>query len=174
MLNLTTTTKRLKIGKIKLYELLEITGIEPVVKGRSKFITDEQFGLLRQAFRSNIVFQDESNRVEDEAQDESKTKPEQNSELIKTLNSEIEHLRKLLERERELLTHEQAERQSERVERENYQAMVMMLQKDNQSLRQQLLAAPEADYHQTQSSYRSNEPERNKTNKEGWFQRIFA
>jgi len=145
MLNLTTTTKRLKIGKIKLYELLEITGIEPVVKGRSKFITDEQFGLLRQAFRSNIDFQDESNRVEDEAQDESKTKPEQNSELIKTLNSEIEHLRKLLERERELLTHEQAERQSEREERSNYQAMVMMLQKDNQALRQQLLAAPGAD-----------------------------
>ena len=50
MLNLTTTTKRLKIGKIKLYELLKITGIEPVVKGRSKFITDEQFGLLQQAF----------------------------------------------------------------------------------------------------------------------------
>ena len=47
MLNLTTTTKRLKIGKIKLYELLEITGIKPVTKGRSKFITDEQFELLQ-------------------------------------------------------------------------------------------------------------------------------
>lgn len=168
MLNLTTTTKRLKIGKIKLYELLKITGIEPVVKGRSKFITYEQFDILEQAFRSNVILKDDLRR------NESKTKSEENSELIKTLNSEIEHLRKLLERERELLTHEQAERQSEREERSNYQQMVMMLQKDNQALRQQLLAAPEADYHQAESSYRSNEPERNKTNKEGWFQRIFA
>ena len=41
MLNLTETIQRLKIGKMRLYELFEATGVEPLVKGRSKFLTEE-------------------------------------------------------------------------------------------------------------------------------------
>ena len=174
VLNLTETTKRLKIGKIKLYELLEITGIDPLVKGRSKFISEEQFILIEKAFRSSKSPQNNSQYVSDS---------DQSSELMRTLSSEIEHLRNLLKEERNLLKHEQNERQAEREERTNYQQMLGALQQNNQRLQQEIkqlqLNPPgtptvASETESTESTYRSNVSERNEVPRTNWFSRIFA
>ena len=186
VLNLTETTKRLKIGKIKLYELLEITGIDPLVKGRSKFISEEQFILIEKAFRSSKSPQNNSQYVsESVSQNNSQyvSDSDQSSELMKTLSSEIEHLRNLLKEERNLLKHEQNERQAEREERTNYQQMLGALQQNNQRLQQEIkqlqLNPPgtptvTSATESTESTYRSNVSERNEVPRTSWFSRIFA
>ena len=157
MLNLTETIQRLKIGKMRLYELFEATGVEPLVKGRSKFLTEEQFAEIEQALRS-------SKNSEFKSQNEPRNGSEtglqpvsgHESELVKTMAGEIEHLRQILQQERELLRHEQNERAAEREERLTYQKMLTLLQQDNQKMRSQLLEAPP---HETHFESRKQEPE---------------
>ena len=158
MLNLTETIQRLKIGKMRLYELFEATGVEPLVKGRSKFLTEEQFAEIEQALRS-------SKNSEFKSQNEPRNGSEtglqpvsgNESELVKTMAGEIEHLRQILQQERELLRHEQNERAAEREERLTYQKMLTLLQQDNQKMRSQLLEAPGP--HETHFESRKQEPE---------------
>ena len=158
MLNLTETIQRLKIGKMRLYELFEATGVEPLVKGRSKFLTEEQFAEIEQALRS-------SKNSEFKSQNEPRNGSEtglqpvsgHESELVKTMAGEIEHLRQILQQERELLRHEQNERAAEREERLTYQKMLTLLQQDNQKMRSQLLEAPRP--HETHFESRKQEPE---------------
>ena len=158
MLNLTETIQRLKIGKMRLYELFEATGVEPLVKGRSKFLTEEQFAEIEQALRS-------SKNSEFKSQNEPRNGSEtglqpvsgHESELVKTMAGEIEHLRQILQQERELLRHEQNERAAEREERLTYQKMLTLLQQDNQKMRSQLLEAPGP--HETHFESRKQEPE---------------
>ena len=158
MLNLTETIQRLKIGKMRLYELFEATGVEPLVKGRSKFLTEEQFAEIEQALRS-------SKNSEFKSQNEPRNGSEtglqpvsgHESELVKTMAGEIEHLRQILQQERELLRHEQNERAAEREERLTYQKMLTLLQQDNQKMRSQLLEAPRP--HETHFESPKQEPE---------------
>ena len=157
MLNLTETIQRLKIGKMRLYELFEATGVEPLVKGRSKFLTEEQFAEIEQALRSS---KNSEFKSQNELRNGSKTGLQpvsgHESELVKTMAGEIEHLRQILQQERELLRHEQNERAAEREERLTYQKMLTLLQQDNQKMRSQLLEAPP---HETHFESRKQEPE---------------
>ena len=157
MLNLTETIQRLKIGKMRLYELFEATGVEPLVKGRSKFLTEEQFAEIEQALRSskNSEFKSQ-NELRNGSETGLQPVSGHESELVKTMAGEIEHLRQILQQERELLRHEQNERAAEREERLTYQKMLTLLQQDNQKMRSQLLEAPP---HETHFESRKQEPE---------------
>ena len=151
MISLTETTRRLHIGKRRLYQMLENDGITPTLKSGHKLLDQNQFNQLSAALQGRVntpydtgqpMFgngsapdqhsADMAPRVGDTV---SSTTHETSPELMKRMTSEIEHLR-------QLLANEQSERREERQERENYQKMVMVLQGDMKQLRQQLLEAP--------------------------------
>ena len=153
MISLTETTRRLHIGKRRLYQMLENEGITPTLKSGHKLIDQNQFNQLSAALQGRVntpydtgqpMFgtgsapdqhcADMAPRAGDTV---SSTTHETSPELMKRMTSEIEHLR-------QLLANEQSERREERQERENYQQMVMVLQGDIKQLRQQLLEAPTA------------------------------
>ena len=150
MISLSETTRRLHIGKRRLYQMLESEGITPTLKSGHKLIDQNQFNQLSAALhgRFNTPYDtgqpmfgtgsapdqhcdDMAPRAGDTV---SSTTHETSPELMKRMTSEIEHLR-------QLLANEQSERREERQERENYQQMVMVLQSDMKQLRQQLLEA---------------------------------
>ena len=151
MISLTETTRRLHIGKRRLYQMLENDGITPTLKSGHKLLDQNQFNQLSAALQGRVntpydtgqpMFgtgsapdqhcADMAPRAGDTV---SSTTHETSPELMKRMTSEIEHLR-------QLLANEQSERREERQERENYQKMVMVLQGDMKQLRQQLLEAP--------------------------------
>ena len=151
MISLTETTRRLHIGKRRLYQMLENDGITPTLKSGHKLLDQNQFNQLSAALQGSVntpydtgqpMFDtgsapdqhcaDMAPRAGDTV---SSTTYETSPELMKRMTSEIEHLR-------QLLANEQSERREERQERENYQKMVMVLQGDMKQLRQQLLEAP--------------------------------
>ena len=150
MISLTETTRRLHIGKRRLYQMLENEGIIPTLKSGHKLLDQNQFNQLSAALQGRVntpydtgqpMFgtgsapdqhcADMAPRAGDTV---SSTTHETSPELMKRMTSEIEHLR-------QLLANEQSERREERQERENYQQMVMVLQSDMKQLRQQLLEA---------------------------------
>ena len=150
MISLTETTRRLHIGKRRLYQMLENEGITPTLKSGHKLLDQNQFNQLSAALQGRVntpydtgqpMFgtgsapdqhcADMAPRAGDTL---SSTTHETSPELMKRMTSEIEHLR-------QLLANEQSERREERQERENYQKMVMVLQGDMKQLRQQLLEA---------------------------------
>ena len=150
MISLTETTRRLHIGKRRLYQMLENEGITPTLKSGHKLLDQNQFNQLSAALQGRVntpydtgqpMFgtgsapdqhcADMAPRAGDTV---SSTTHETSPELMKRMTSEIEHLR-------QLLANEQSERREERQERENYQQMVMVLQGDMKQLRQQLLEA---------------------------------
>ena len=151
MISLTETTRRLRIGKRRLYQMLEQEGITPTLKSGHKLLDQDQFNRLASALQNGQeAFQgmDQSGSGTGSTQGHhgagmaSGTKQadsnpiyEPTPALMQRMSSEIDHLR-------ELLANEQAERRAERQERENYQQMVMVLQGDMKQLRQQLLEAP--------------------------------
>ena len=137
MISLTETTRRLHIGKRRLYQMLENEGITPTLKSGHKLLNQNQFNQLSAALQGRVntpydtgqpMFgtgsalgqhsADMAPRVVDTV---SSTTHETSPELMKRMTSEIEHLR-------QLLANEQSERREERQERENYQQMVMVLQ----------------------------------------------
>ena len=147
MISLTETTRRLRIGKRRLYQMLEQEGITPTLKSGHKLLDQDQFNRLASTLRNGQeAFQgmDQSGSAQGHhgtdmasgtKQADSNPIYEPTPALMQRMSSEIEHLR-------ELLANEQAERRAERQERENYQQMVMVLQGDMKQLRQQLLEAP--------------------------------
>ena len=153
MISLTETTRRLHIGKRRLYQMLENGGIIPTLKSGHKLLDQNQFNQLSAALQGRVntpydtgqpVFgirsapnQHSADMAPRAGDTVSSTTRETSPELMKRMTSEIEHLR-------QLLANEQSERREERQERENYQQMVMVLQGDMKQLRQQLLEAPTA------------------------------
>ena len=147
-ISLTAATKRLRIGKRKLYQMLESEGITPILKSGHKLLSEHDLKRVEDALKqSSDTAEDASDTSaetcqhstesgRDTAEDASDTGKNGSPTLLARMDSEIEHLRKLLSEEKE-------ERKAERQERENYQKLVMVLQQDNQSLRQQLLEAPQ-------------------------------
>ena len=151
MISITETTRRLHIGKRRLYEMLESEGITPTLKSGHKLLDQNQFDQLSAALQGRVntlhdtgqpVFGTESAPDQHRAgmapgrgDTISSTSHEAFPDLMKRMTSEIEHLR-------QLLANEQSERRQERQERENYQQMLMVLQGDMKQLRQQLLEAP--------------------------------
>ena len=151
MISITETTRRLHIGKRRLYEMLESEGITPTLKSGHKLLDQNQFDQLSAALQGRVntlhdtgqpVFGTESAPDQHRAgmapgmgDTISSTSHEAFPDLMKRMTSEIEHLR-------QLLANEQSERREERQERENYQQMLMVLQGDMKQLRQQLLEAP--------------------------------
>ena len=150
MISLTETTRRLRIGKRRLYQMLENEGITPTLKSGHKLLDQNQFNQLSAALQGRVntfhgtgqpIFGTESaldqhraGMTPDMGDTVSSTSHEAFPDLMKRMTSEIEHLR-------QLLANEQSERREERQERENYQQMVMVLQSDMKQLRQQLLEA---------------------------------
>ena len=151
MISLTETTRRLHIGKRRLYQMLENDGITPTLKSGHKLLDQNQFNQLSAALQGRVntpydtgqpMFgtgsapdQHSADMAPRAGDTVSSTTHETSPELMKRMTSEIEHLR-------QLLANEQSERREERQERENYQKMVMVLQGDMKQLRQQLLEAP--------------------------------
>jgi len=147
MISLTETTRRLRIGKRRLYQMLEQEGITPTLKSGHKLLDQDQFNRLASTLQNGQeAFQgmDQSGSAQSHygadmasgtKQADSNPIYEPTPALMQRMSSEIDHLR-------ELLANEQAERRAERQERENYQQMVMVLQGDMKQLRQQLLEAP--------------------------------
>jgi hypothetical protein len=151
MYSLTETTRRLHIGKRRLYQLLESEGITPTLKSGHKLLTEADFQHISKTLQhgSEPVYKSDQawpDIAYDTAQHRASTAhhTEQHVSdtahntpllLLNRMSSEIEHLR-------QLLANEQEERRAERQERENYQQMVMVLQGDMKQLHQQLLETP--------------------------------
>ena len=151
MISLTETTRRLRIGKRRLYQMLEQEGIIPTLKSGHKLLDQDQFNRLasmlqngQEAFQGinqsgpgtgSTQSYSGAGMASDTKQADSNPIYEPTPALMQHMSSEIDHLR-------ELLANEQAERRAERQERENYQQMVMVLQGDMKQLRQQILEVP--------------------------------
>lgn len=150
-ISLTTATKRLRIGKRKLYQMLKSEGITPTLKSGHKLISKQNLRRVEDVLKQSNdtaenapdtaaeTCQHRTESGHDTAEDASdtggSTSKNDSPTLLARMDSEIEHLR-------QLLTEEKEERKAERQERENYQKIVMVLQQDNQHLRQQLLEVP--------------------------------
>ena len=161
MYSLTETTRRLHIGKRKLYQLLESEGITPTLKSGHKLLTEDDFQHISKILQhgpdlaqgttqtssdsAHNTAQHSSNTGNDTAQHRSEPTHDTPPILLDRMTSEIEHLR-------QLLANEQEERRAERRERENYQQMVMVLQSDLKQTKQELLEAPR------QNDYVENSP----------------
>ena len=151
MISLTETTRRLRIGKRRLYQMLEQEGITPTLKSGHKLLDQDQFNRLASALQNGQdTFSDlgqpnsstgstqsyhGAGMASDTKRADSNPIYEPSPALMERMSGEIDHLR-------QLLANEQAERRAERQERENYQQMVMVMQGDMKQLRQQLLEAP--------------------------------
>ena len=151
MYSLTETTRRLHIGKRRLYQLLESEGITPTLKSGHKLLTEADFQQISKTLQhesdpthksgqarfdtAHDTAQYHAGTAHDTEQHVSDTAHNTPPLLLDRMSSEIEHLR-------QLLANEQEERRAERQERENYQQMVMVLQGDMKQLRQQLLETP--------------------------------
>ena len=145
MYSLTETTRRLHIGKRKLYQLLESEGITPTLKSGHKLLTEDDFQHISKILQhgpdlaqgttqtssdsAHNTAQHSSNTGNDTAQHRSEPTHDTPPILLDRMTSEIEHLR-------QLLANEQEERRAERRERENYQQMVMVLQSDLKQAKQ--------------------------------------
>ena len=151
MYSLTETTRRLHIGKRRLYQLLESEGITPTLKSGHKLLSEDDFQHISKALKhghetfpgidqnGSSTARDTAPHGSDTASEPTRPMSESTHEtspvLFKRMSSEIEHLR-------QMLANEQEERRAERKERENYQQMVMVLQTDLKHARQELLEAP--------------------------------
>ena len=151
MYSLTETTRRLHIGKRRLYQLLESEGITPTLKSGHKLLTEADFQHISKTLQhgsepahksgqvrldtAHDTVQHHAGTAHDTEQHVSDTAHNTPPLLLDRMSSEIEHLR-------QLLANEQEERRAERQERENYQQMVMVLQGDMKQLRKQLLETP--------------------------------
>ena len=147
MRTITAAARELRVGKTRLYSLLTETGVEPFQQGKSRMIDDAQLQILQNAIHPTPDLKDDPERpVEPTGRPEEREKrssgPSESStersepykELVQRMSSEIDHLR-------ELLTSERADRQKREdevsTERQNYQQMLMLVQKDVQHLRRE-------------------------------------
>ena len=147
MRTITAAARELRVGKTRLYSLLTETGVEPFQQGKSRMIDDAQLQILQNAIHPTLDLKDDPERPAEltgrpEEWEKRSSGPSESStersepykELVQRMSSEIDHLR-------ELLTSERADRQKREdevsTERQNYQQMLMLVQKDVQNLRQE-------------------------------------
>lgn len=147
MRTITAAARELRVGKTRLYSLLTETGVEPFQQGKSRMIDDAQLQILQNAIHPTLDLKDDPERPAEltgrpEEREKRSSGPSESStersepykELVQRMSSEIDHLR-------ELLTSERADRQKREdevsTERQNYQQMLMLVQKDVQHLRRE-------------------------------------
>ena len=132
----------LKVNRASFYTRCKKSGVKPVRQGRRSFITQEELECLAFVCMESVRQTSGSDRQQTDSRQIADTLDKSSSgdvRLIEALNSEIIHLKTMLSEERDDHRKEKAEVVKER---ENYQKMLMILQQDNQHLRQQLLEAP--------------------------------
>ena len=158
--SLNTARQVLRIGKVRLYNYLDILGIEPALNGNSKLISNQQLEQIRQAIEEEVLSQKNSKNstknkhvadktVSEDKEDRLSTNPQNNqntSNIYSDLRDEIDHLRKMLALERQ----ERIDKDSKNNEllkqfnesTERFQAMLLQVQNKNNELSQKLLESP--------------------------------
>ena len=134
-LSMNEAASHLKIGKTRLYQLVNEHKIEPTRRGRRRELSSEQLDNLK----SIINF-----RVPEPEPSTEPPEPSEHFTLIEELKNQNKILLQQLEREQE----DRRRKDSELVEQtNNFQKMLMFLQQDNAKLRNQLLEAPKQEAH---------------------------
>ena len=153
--SLNSARQTLRIGKAKLYKVLDDLGIEPSIEGNSKLLSDHQLDLIREAVQGGLgpVFKDcsdSSDTVSRDNRDKASTglssTQDSNNTAYSDLRDEVAHLRKMLDAERQD-RQEKDFRHDEMLKAfnqstERFQAMLLQLQAKNNELSQKLLDAP--------------------------------
>ena len=165
--SLNSARQTLHVGKVRLYNYLDELGIEPILNGNSKLITDQQLEEIRIAIQEKTLSQENvennlQNRisrtktVSENIQNSTETRPQNNQNndtIYSDLRDEITHLRKLLEseqrerQEKDKQFQEKDKRHDEVLREfnhstERFQAMLLQLQTKNNELNQKLLEVP--------------------------------
>ena len=129
-LSMNEAASHLKIGKTRLYQLVNEHKIEPTRRGRRRELSSEQLDNLKSIINFRVL------------EPEPSTEPPEPSEhftLIEELKNQNKILLQQLEREQE----DRRRKDSEVIEQtNNFQKMLMFLQQDNAQLRNQLLEPP--------------------------------
>ncbi len=132
-LSMNEAASHLKIGKTRLYQLVNEHKIEPTRRGRRRELSSEQLDNLKSIINFRVL------------EPEPSTEPPEPSEhftLIEELKNQNKILLQQLEREQE----DRRRKDSELIEQtNNFQQMLMFLQQDNAKLRNQLLEAPKQE-----------------------------
>ena len=132
-LSMNEAASHLKIGKTRLYQLVNEHKIEPARRGRRRELSSEQLDNLKSIINFRVL------------EPEPSTEPPEPSEhftLIEELKNQNKILLQQLEREQE----DRRRKDSELIEQtNNFQQMLMFLQQDNAKLRNQLLEAPKQE-----------------------------
>ena len=132
-LSMNEAASHLKIGKTRLYQLVNEHKIEPTRRGRRRELSSEQLDNLK----SIINF-----RVPEPEPSTESPEPSEHFTLIEELKNQNKILLQQLEREHE----DRRRKDSELIEQtNNFQKMLMFLQQDNAKLRNQLLEAPKQE-----------------------------
>ena len=132
-LSMNEAASHLKIGKTRLYQLVNEHKIEPTRRGRRRELSSEQLDNLK----SIINF-----RVPEPEPSTEPPEPSEHFTLIEELKNQNKILLQQLEREQE----DRRRKDSELIEQtNNFQKMLMFLQQDNAKLRNELLEAPKQE-----------------------------
>ena len=116
MTTLTQLAKDLQIGKGTLYKVLSNLGITPYKQGRSRVLDDEQIKKIQK-----VIVSASDRRPSETAKHQTSNAQTDGSNVTEVLQAQIEHLKKLLDSEKEeksglLQRLEQAQGASERVQ----------------------------------------------------------
>ena len=116
MTTLTQLAKDLQIGKGTLYKVLSNLGITPYKQGRSRVLDDEQIKKIQK-----VIVSASDRRPSETAKHQTSNAQTDGSNVAEVLQAQIEHLKKLLDSEKEeksglLQRLEQAQGASERVQ----------------------------------------------------------
>lgn len=129
MMSLNQAAQTLQIGKPRLYRLISENEITPTPDGNRRILTDEQLKQLKKSLvrsKKKLVqpqFPELQNQKVRTSSKNSSAKISQSvRELLNAKDSQIEHLQKLLESERARL-------KAVRENKENYQVILMGIQK---------------------------------------------
>ena len=132
-LSMNEAASHLKIGKTRLYQLVNEHKIEPTRRGRRRELSSDQLDNLK----SIINF-----RVPEPEPSTEPSEPSEHFTLVEELKNQNKILLQQLEREQE----DRRRKDSELIEQtNNFQKMLMFLQQDNAKLRNQLLEAPKQE-----------------------------
>ena len=129
MMSLNQAAQTLQIGKPRLYRLISENDINPTPDGNRKILTDEQIKQLKKSLarsKKTLVQPQfpglKNQKVRTGSKNRSAKISQSVRELLNAKDSQIEHLQKLLESERARLT-------ALRENKENYQVILMGIQK---------------------------------------------
>ena len=116
MTTLTQLAKDLQIGKGTLYKVLSNLGITPYKQGRSRVLDDEQIKKIQK-----VIVSASDRRPSETVKHQTSNAQTDGSNVAEVLQAQIEHLKKLLDSEKEeksglLQRLEQAQGASERVQ----------------------------------------------------------